>query len=49
MQHAFGGFGDRGREEEFERRLKVWLSIWCCVDEHPGHIWWVREGGGGLR
>ena len=24
----------------FERRTKVYASIWCCVDEHPGHVWY---------
>ena len=24
----------------FEERLKIYSSLWCCVDKHPGHVWY---------
>jgi len=24
----------------FETRTKIYASIWCCVNQHPGHIWY---------
>ena len=24
----------------FEERLKEYSSLWCCVDAHPGHVWY---------
>lgn len=24
----------------FELRTKTYTSLWCCVDKHPGHVWY---------
>ncbi|KAK2647788.1 hypothetical protein Ddye_015277 [Dipteronia dyeriana] len=41
MQDAFQGFTDKTIEEKFKRRVKRYLGIWCCVDNHtPGHIYY---------
>ncbi|KAK9844822.1 hypothetical protein WJX74_007256 [Apatococcus lobatus] len=24
----------------FQERGKIFTSIWCCVDRHPGHVWY---------
>ena len=24
----------------FQRRTEVYTSLWCCVDAHPGHVWY---------
>ncbi|CAK9144073.1 unnamed protein product [Ilex paraguariensis] len=41
MQDAFVGFADKTREEHFRNRVKRYLGIWCCVDNHtPGHIYY---------
>ena len=24
----------------FEERLKIYSSLWCCVNKHPGHVWY---------
>ena len=24
----------------FQERGKIYTSIWCCVDRHPGHVWY---------
>lgn len=29
------------REQRFRNRMKRYLGIWCCVDNHvPGHIYY---------
>lgn len=41
MQDAFGGFTDKTREEQFRNRVKRYVGIWCCVENHtPGHIYY---------
>uniref|UniRef100_A0A5B7C3B3 Nucleotide-diphospho-sugar transferase domain-containing protein n=1 Tax=Davidia involucrata TaxID=16924 RepID=A0A5B7C3B3_DAVIN len=41
MQDAFLGFTDKTREERFRSRVKRYVGIWCCVDNHsPGHIYY---------
>ncbi|KAJ6427880.1 hypothetical protein OIU84_023309 [Salix udensis] len=41
MQDAFGGFTDKRREEKFRNRVKRYVGIWCCVENHnPGHIYY---------
>lgn len=41
MQDAFLGFADKKREEQFENRMKHYVGIWCCVENHtPGHIYY---------
>lgn len=41
MQDAFQGFTDKAREEKFRKRVKRYVGIWCCVDNHdPGHIYY---------
>jgi hypothetical protein len=34
------GFADAEREARFRRRLGVYGSLWCCVNAHPGHVWY---------
>ncbi|XP_009603199.1 arabinosyltransferase XEG113-like [Nicotiana tabacum] len=41
MQDAFDGFTDKTREEQFRNRVKRYVGIWCCVENHtPGHIYY---------
>ncbi|CAK0784493.1 hypothetical protein CVIRNUC_007697 [Coccomyxa viridis] len=40
MRQAFGGFSSPRDAERFEERLKEYSSLWCCVDAHPGHVWY---------
>ncbi|KAF5735133.1 Xyloglucanase [Tripterygium wilfordii] len=41
MQDAFTGFIDKTREEKFRNRVKRYVGIWCCVENHtPGHIYY---------
>lgn len=40
MLDAFTQFADRKAQAQFVRRTKIMTSIWCCVDEHPGHVWY---------
>ncbi|KAJ8526676.1 hypothetical protein K7X08_029153 [Anisodus acutangulus] len=41
MQDAFDGFTDKTREEQFRSRVKRYVGIWCCVENHtPGHIYY---------
>ncbi|XP_060207858.1 arabinosyltransferase XEG113 [Lycium barbarum] len=41
MQDAFDGFTDKTREERFRSRVKRYVGIWCCVEDHtPGHIYY---------
>lgn len=28
------------RARRFETRTKIYASIWCCVNKHPGHVWY---------
>ena len=37
---AWGGFTDAASGAKFKKRLDMYGSIWCCVDGHPGHIWY---------
>ncbi|KAM7251824.1 hypothetical protein ACFE04_023707 [Oxalis oulophora] len=41
MQDAFAGFSDKVMEEKFRNRVKRYVGIWCCVENHtPGHIYY---------
>ncbi|KAK8266249.1 hypothetical protein V6Z12_D12G233600 [Gossypium hirsutum] len=41
MQDTFLGFTDKTREEKFRKRVKQYVGIWCCVENHiPGHIYY---------
>ncbi|XP_017638522.1 arabinosyltransferase XEG113-like isoform X2 [Gossypium arboreum] len=41
MQGAFYSFTDKTREEKFRNRMKRYVGIWCCVENHtPGHIYY---------
>ncbi|KAK9277375.1 hypothetical protein L1049_006918 [Liquidambar formosana] len=41
MQDAFLGFIDKTREDRFRNRVKRYVGIWCCVENHsPGHIYY---------
>ncbi|TYI69891.1 hypothetical protein E1A91_D08G185700v1 [Gossypium mustelinum] len=50
MQGAFYSFTDKTREEKFRNRMKRYVGIWCCVENHtPGHIYydmyWDEKSG----
>jgi arabinosyltransferase len=34
------GFKDESLARKFKKRLDMYTSIWCCIDRHPGHIWY---------
>jgi len=36
MHGAFGGFAEPRDAEKFQNRLKMYSTIWCCVNQHPG-------------
>ncbi|OAY24261.1 arabinosyltransferase XEG113 isoform X1 [Manihot esculenta] len=41
VQDAFLGFTDKKIEEKFRNRVKRYVGIWCCVENHtPGHIYY---------
>ncbi|KAL3140615.1 hypothetical protein ABBQ32_005185 [Trebouxia sp. C0010 RCD-2024] len=40
MSGAFGGHAHFGDASRFQRRTEVYTSLWCCVDKHPGHVWY---------
>lgn len=40
MLGAFGGFADPAAAVRFQNRVKQYVSIFCCVNEHPGHIFY---------
>lgn len=41
LQDAFLGFTDKTRENKFRNRVKRYVGIWCCVENHtPGHIYY---------
>ncbi|XP_012475528.1 arabinosyltransferase XEG113 isoform X2 [Gossypium raimondii] len=41
MQGAFYSFTDKTREGKFRNRMKRYVGIWCCVENHtPGHIYY---------
>ncbi|XP_043717764.1 arabinosyltransferase XEG113-like [Telopea speciosissima] len=41
MQDTFQGFSDKKREDKFRDRVKRYVGIWCCVENHtPGHIYY---------
>lgn len=37
---AWGGFSDEEIAKKFKKRLDMYGSLWCCVEGHPGHIWY---------
>lgn len=40
IERLFGGWKDEKKAQQFKRRLDHYGSIWCCVNAHPGHIWY---------
>jgi len=43
MLGAFGGFADEQVGMRFQKRTAQYASIFCCVNAHPGHVfydWW---------
>ena len=40
MLTAFGGFADPEVARRFQNRVKQYASIFCCINEHPGHIFY---------
>ncbi|EIE21596.1 hypothetical protein COCSUDRAFT_17381, partial [Coccomyxa subellipsoidea C-169] len=40
MRHAYGNFPTKEYRDRFEQRTKLYTSLWCCVDKHPGHVWY---------
>ena len=37
---SFGGFADPADGARFLQRVHGVASSWCCVDAHPGHVWY---------
>ncbi|KAL4450568.1 hypothetical protein ABPG77_000924 [Micractinium sp. CCAP 211/92] len=40
IERLFRGWTDEEAGRKFKRRLDVYGSIWCCINAHPGHIWY---------
>lgn len=40
MEFSFGGWDNPEMEKKFNWRLRHITGIWCCVNAHPGHIWY---------
>ncbi|KAG2499431.1 hypothetical protein HYH03_002378 [Edaphochlamys debaryana] len=38
MANAMGPWSDPAVEKRFHERMRLYGSIWCCVNRHPGHI-----------
>lgn len=34
------GFVDKENDDKFRRRMNEYGSLWCCVNKHPGHVWY---------
>lgn len=43
IERLFDKFADTAAQQRFKRRLDSYTAIWCCVNAHPGHIWWGTE------
>jgi hypothetical protein len=47
VRRTWGGFSDPEAARRFERRTSHYGAVWCCADEHPGHVhydlWWDEE------
>lgn len=39
-ERLFGGWADPEAAQRFKQRLDQYAAIWCCVDAHPGHVWY---------
>lgn len=37
---VFGGWSDPMVQSRFYKRATSMTGIWCCVNAHPGHIWY---------
>ena len=24
----------------FQKRTRIYTALWCCVNAHPGHVWY---------
>lgn len=40
IDRLFKGWSDDAAAQRFKRRLDGYASIWCCVNAHPGHVWY---------
>eukprot|EP00887_Chlorella_sp_A99_P001666 scaffold8.g1666.t1 len=40
VARLWGGHSEAEAAKRFKRRLDVYGSIWCCVNAHPGHVWY---------
>ncbi|KAL4439682.1 hypothetical protein ABPG75_002683 [Micractinium tetrahymenae] len=40
IERLFRGWTDGEAGKKFKQRLDTYSSIWCCVNAHPGHIWY---------
>lgn len=40
VERLFSGWADGAAAERFKRRLDQYGAIWCCVNAHPGHVWY---------
>lgn len=36
----WGGFAEEEATRKFKRRMDQYGSLWCCVNAHPGHVWY---------
>lgn len=47
VRRLWGGFSDAEQGRRFARRTAHYGGVWCCADEHPGHVhydlWWDEE------
>ncbi|KAG6538584.1 hypothetical protein ZIOFF_003708 [Zingiber officinale] len=41
MVDTFQGFSNPAREAKFRKRVKRYVGLWCCLQNHdPGHIYY---------
>ena len=38
MANAFKNFTETSDWNKFASRMRIYGSIWCCINAHPGHI-----------
>jgi hypothetical protein len=38
MANAFKNFTETSDWNKFANRMRIYGSIWCCINAHPGHI-----------
>ncbi|CAL8469429.1 g8970 [Coccomyxa elongata] len=40
MRLAYSNFPSKEHRKRYELRTNLYTSLWCCVDKHPGHVWY---------